>query len=188
MKKLLITGFVPFGEHSSNLSQDIALELNNELINGYKVTSKILPVSYTKVPQMIRSLIDTEKPDVIIMLGIAQNRVKITPELIAINQIHSDLSDNENVLIQKSYIKEDEPNAFFSTLPVYEMVNTLNQKKLTSELSTTAGTYVCNQVFYEAMHYLNIRQSNICAGFIHLPTCLQKNTILEAIKVCISCI
>lgn len=186
MKKLLLTGFTPFAGHETNLSQDIAIELNQQVICNYEITSKVLPVSYHQSKAMINGLLITENPDAVICLGIAKERTKITPELIAINHIHSHTCDNDNVIIFDSKINPTGKDAYFSTLKIYDFVKNLMQQGISSEVSSSAGTFVCNLVFYELMQSLHKQNKKIPAGFIHIPTCLQTSIIIKAIKSCIS--
>lgn len=182
MKKLLLTGFVPFAQHKENISQEIAIELNGIQINNFEIIGKVLPVSYQKASNMIVSLIQSETPDAVICLGIAEHRTKVTPELIAINHIHSDISDNDNVIIKNSIINSKGNEAYFSTLPVYKIIEKLKKNNIASEVSFSAGAFVCNLIFYELMHYCAENKIKIPAGFIHLPICLQKSIILDAVK------
>ncbi|MGO4781780.1 pyroglutamyl-peptidase I, partial [Lysobacter sp. 2RAB21] len=62
------------------------------------------------------------------------------------------------------------PAAYFATLPVKAMLAALGEAGIPAEISQTAGTYVCNQVFYGLMHALSARgDAGVRGGFIHIP-------------------
>jgi pyroglutamyl-peptidase len=188
MKKLLLTGFGPFADFKSNPSQDVVLELNGEVINNFNVIGKILPVSYKKAGASLINFIQNETPDAIISLGLAASRTKITPELIAINYIHSLRPDNDGVQKLNQKIDYSGENAYFTTLPIEIMLEQLNKLQIPSELSSTAGTYVCNLTKYHLLHYLNMQKSSIPAGFIHVPACLEQSILFDGIRACIKCL
>lgn len=188
MKKLLLTGFGPFDQHSINFSQDVVLELNNSNIAQFNVTSKILPVSFSKIPEMIISLIESETPDVILSLGIASDRTKITPELCAVNKIHSEFCDNDGVIIKDSIINANGEDIYHSNLSIHNIVEKLKNQNFPCETSSDAGTFVCNLVLYSSLHYIQQNNLKINAGFIHLPTCLQPNILVHTVKKFIECI
>lgn len=188
MKKILLTGFGPFADFKSNPSQDIVLELNGEIINDFQVIGKILPVSYQSAGSSLLNFVQNENPDAVISLGLAASRTKITPELVAINYIHSQRPDNDGVLKLNQKIHSNGESAYFTTLPVEKMLLELDNKGIPNELSSTAGTYVCNLTKYHLLHHLNGQKSNIPAGFIHVPSCLEPNILFEGLRICIQCL
>jgi pyroglutamyl-peptidase len=188
MKKLLLTGFGPFGNHQENPSQDIVLELNGQIVGGYQIVGMILPVSYEKAGKMIVNLIESENPDAVISLGLAGDRTKVTPELVAINYMHASIPDNEGLQKLGEPIHESGKNAYFTTLPIQQMIDKLQQHNIPSEMSTTAGSYVCNLTKYHILHHVHGNDLDIPAGFIHIPNCLTHDVLLAGIKHCIVCL
>jgi len=106
----------------------------------------------------------------VICLGLASNRKKISLEKVAINLIHTDIPDNEGMLYEDKTIGLDGTNAYFSTLPLKEMKCAATD--FPTEISFSAGTYVCNYIMYRLLDYC--QDSKVEAGFIHLPH-LQNN-------------
>ncbi len=186
MKTLLLTGFGPFAEHSENPTEPLVRELNDKLINGFKVTSHILPVEYDSSIIELDSLIEELNPDVIINLGLAADREEITPELIAVNYQHSKTQDNSGAVRQFSKINTKGKESFLSTLPLEKIINALNQTSIPTSLSSTAGTYVCNTVMYHCLKKTQQEKRNCRSGFIHIPENLTQEELIKALTACIN--
>lgn len=168
MKKLLLTGFEPFLHYTVNPTMKIVEELDGLVIGEYKIIGKILSVDFKSSGQQLVELLSEIQPDVHISLGLAAGRYKITPERIAINIKDGDV-DNEGNKPVDEFIQETGEVAYFSTLPIRKMVNRLIENGLPAEISNSAGTYLCNNVMYEGLHYIKATNSEILSGFIHIP-------------------
>ncbi|MDS9472370.1 pyroglutamyl-peptidase I [Sporosarcina pasteurii] len=168
MKKLLLTGFEPFLKFSLNPTMKIVEALHGMEIGQYVIHSEVLPVEFEKSGPTLMNHIEKIQPDAIISLGLAGGRSKITPERIAIN-VNDGPKDNSGYAPVDEVIIEGGADGYFSTLPIREMVETLNDARLPAKISNTAGAYLCNNVMYRALHYANKQQTPIKAGFIHIP-------------------
>ena len=162
MTKVLLTGFEPFGNATSNPSGEIVKQ-----ISGDNIVTAILPVAYTQSAERLLSLIEQHNPDVVICLGQAEGRTAITPERVAINLDDARLADNEGVLRNDVKILEDGPDAYFSTLPVNELVAAIKAQGIPAAVSLSAGAFLCNHVFYVAQN--KSAGSSIRSGFVHVP-------------------
>ncbi len=166
MKKLLITGFEPFGEEIINPSWE-AVKLLPEEINGYSLTKLLLPVVFGKASDMIIKEAEKSDPDVILCIGQAGGRNAITPELVGINLRYASIPDNEgNQPTDESIIKGGE-TAYFSTLPVRKISEAIRECGVPSNVSYSAGTYVCNEVLYTLLWHFSGSDTRV--GFIHIP-------------------
>lgn len=168
MKKLLLTGFEPFLKFPVNPTMKIAEELHGMEIGQYKIHSEILPVEFSKSGDALMVHIKEEKPDVVISLGLAGGRSKITPERIAIN-VNDGPADNNGHSPVDEQITTDGADGYFTTLPIRKMVDTLNEIGLPAGISNTAGAYLCNNVMYRALHFANHERPEMRVGFIHIP-------------------
>lgn len=168
MKKLLLTGFEPFLQLTVNPTMKIVEELDGLEINGYRIVGRILTVDFRSSGKELLQLLAAEKPDVHISLGLAAGRYKITPERIAINVQDGDVDNEGNRPIDEVIQVDGEPG-YFSTLPIRKMVEKLIENGFPAEISNTAGTYLCNNVMYEALHYAHMTNSAMISGFIHIP-------------------
>jgi pyroglutamyl-peptidase len=162
MRKVLLTGFEPFGNATSNPSGEIVKQ-----ISGDNIVTAILPVAYTQSAEQLLSLIEQHKPDVVICLGQAEGRTAITPERVAINLDDARLADNESVLRNDVKILQDGPDAYFSTLPVNDIVAAIKAQGIPAAVSLSAGAFLCNHVFYVAQN--KFVDSDVRSGFVHVP-------------------
>ena len=162
MNKVLLTGFEPFGTATSNPSGEIVKQ-----ISGDNIVTAILPVAYAQSAEALLGLIEHHKPDVVICLGQAEGRTQITPERIAINLDDARLADNEVVTRIDEPILVDGPVAYVSTLPIKEFVTVINAAGVPAAVSLSAGTFLCNHIFYVAQDAL--RGTKVRSGFVHVP-------------------
>ena len=168
MKTLLLTGFEPFLSFTVNPTMRIVEELDGQVIGEYRIIGKTMTVDFKSSGSQLLSLMKEIKPDAVISLGLAGGRSKITPERIAIN-VKDGAADNEGHTPVDEGIQQDGPAGYFSTLPIRQMVEKLQEIGLPASISNTAGTYLCNNVMYEGLHYVHTHQLDIPAGFIHIP-------------------
>lgn len=194
MKKLLLTGFEPFLEFHVNPTWDIAESLNGTVIGDYEVYSEGLKVDFNEGVEQFKQVLQKLQPDLVISLGIASGRYKITPERIAIN-IKDGAADNSGFTPIDERISDDGPDGYFTSLPIRAMVNRLVKEGYPAEISNTAGTYLCNNVMYEGLKYAT--QHHIKAGFIHIPMNFELSAklgkypgwsdrdLLAAVKLCL---
>ena len=162
MTTVLLTGFEPFGNSSLNPSGEIV-----KAIKADNIVSAILPVVFGESTQLLKGLIDQHKPDVVLCLGQAKGRHAMTPERIAINIEDARMADNSGVLVSERAVIEGGPDAYFSTLPVKAMVEAMKAAGVPAALSFSAGTFVCNHIFYSLQHHL--KGSAVKSGFMHVP-------------------
>lgn len=160
--RILLTGFEPFGNATSNPSAEIVKQISME-----NVFTAILPVAYTKSAEHLLALIAEHNPDVVICLGQAEGRTQITPEKVAINLDDARLADNEGVLRSDVKILEGGPDAYFSTLPVKDIVEAIKNAGIPAAVSLSAGAFLCNHVFYVAQN--KFAGTHVRSGFVHVP-------------------
>ena len=162
MTKVLLTGFEPFGTATSNPSGEIVKQ-----ISGDNIVTAILPVAYNQSADRLLALIAEHNPDVVICLGQAEGRTAITPEKVAINLDDARLADNEGVIRNDVKILESGADAYFSTLPLKEMVDAIKAQGIPATVSLSAGAFLCNHVFYVAQN--KSAGTKIRSGFVHVP-------------------
>ncbi|HHP0460359.1 TPA: pyroglutamyl-peptidase I [Vibrio harveyi] len=167
MKKVLITGFEPFGGESINPALEAVKRLNGRKLDGGEVVMCQVPVTrYESIEAVIES-IELHQPDIVITVGQAAGRTAITPERVAINVDDFRIPDNgEHQPIDEPVIPGG-PDAYFTTLPIKAITRALQQENIPCQVSNTAGTFVCNHLFYGVQHYL--RDKSVRHGFVHIP-------------------
>ena len=168
MKPILLTGFEPFGGESINPSEEIARALNGRTVAGHAVVGSLLPCVYGTAIKELKHLMKLHQPMLVVCVGQAGGRAEITPERVAINIDDARIPDNAGQQpIDKSIVKNG-PAAYWSTLPIKAIVQELRKHHIAAAVSQTAGTFVCNHVFYGLMHALR-EQEAVRGGFIHVP-------------------
>lgn len=169
MKKILVTGFNPFGGEPVNPALEAVKLLDGKVITGYEVITKEIPTVFGKAIASLKEAIEEIHPDMVICVGQAGGRSTITPERVAINMDDARIPDNEKNQPIDAEIVPGGPAAYFTKLPVKAMVQKMNENGIPASVSNTAGTFVCNHIFYGLMNYLESSARDIRGGFIHIP-------------------
>lgn len=166
--KVLITGFEPFGGETINPAFE-AIKLLEDTIDGAIIIKKVIPTVFKKSIKILEELIDEIKPTIVICVGQAGGRTKISVERVAINISDGIIPDNDGYQPIDEVIYAGGADGYFTNLPIKRMVRLMNENDIPSEISNTAGTYVCNHIMYGLMHIINIKHPTIKGGFIHVP-------------------
>ena len=166
MKKLLITGFDPFGGESINPSWE-AVKLLPEEIGEYTVYKLQIPTVFGVAAEKLLEKAAEIRPDVIISVGQAGGRAAVTPERVGINIRDARITDNAGISPKDEPIVPGGPDGYFSTLPVKAMIAAITEAGLPAAISNTAGTFVCNDVLYTLLH--RYQGTGTRCGFIHVP-------------------
>ena len=166
MKKLLITGFDPFGGATVNPSWE-AVKLLPDQIGDWHLTKIEIPTVYGLAAQTILRIAQELHPDAILCVGQAGGRVAITPEVYGVNLRHARIADNAGNRPLAVPIIQNAPASYMSTLPVNDIVHAVRNAGLPCRLSYSAGRFVCNDLLYTLLHHY--RGTNTKVGFIHVP-------------------
>ena len=166
-KKVLLSGFEPFGGSRLNPSQLLVEKLSQSSIEGVELAVIVLPVEFERATKLLLAKIRDFRPDVVMAFGQAEGRKAITPEKIAINLDNARIADNAGDLRQNRVINPDGSDGYFSTLPVEKMIESILKTGIPAELSLSAGAFVCNHVFYELQRTLI--ETEMKSGFVHVP-------------------
>ena len=172
MKKLLITGFEPFGGESINPSWEAVKRLPDK-IGGYSIHKMLVPVVFGEAAKSVIEASQNFRPDVIISIGQAGGRDAITPELVGINLRHAAVADNAGYTPIDEAIINGGDAAYFSTLPVRKMTSAINDSGIPAKVSYSAGTYVCNELLYTLLSHFDKTKTKV--GFIHIPYCKEQS-------------
>lgn len=173
MKQLLITGFDPFGGEQINPSWEAVKALPDQ-IREYQITKLEIPTVFGAAAKKVLDAALKLSPDVILCVGQAGGRRAVTPEVVAINLREAGIPDNAGNQPVNVPVVQDGPTAYFSTVPVREMVQAVRSEELPAALSYSAGAFVCNDVLYRLLHHFN--GTSVRVGFIHVPYLPQQAT------------
>jgi len=170
-RRVLLTGFDPFNGAVVNPSWQAVQALHNRQIQGRRIVAAQLPTVFGASLRTLETLLDQLRPELVICVGQAGGRDALSLERVAINVNDAPIPDNAGAQPVDTPVAPDAPAAYFSTLPIKAALVALQAEGLRAEVSQTAGTFVCNHVFYGLMHRL-ARQPGLRhtrGGFVHVP-------------------
>jgi len=167
---ILLTGFEPFGGEALNPSWQVAQALSGEVLGGATVQAVCLPCVFGLALATLQAALrrPRQRPVLVLCLGQAGGREGLTVERVAVNVDDARIPDNAGQRPIDTPVQARGPVGYFSTLPIKAIVSALQHAGLPASVSQTAGTYVCNHVFYGLMHALR-RRPRVRGGFIHVP-------------------
>ena len=165
--RVLVTGFEPFGEYSENSSWEVAQKVASYAIEGAEVVAERLPVSFARAGEVLSSAIDLHTPDLLIMLGQSAVADRGKLERVALNMMDSAKGDNDGAKPDEEPIYEGEESALFTSLPIKRLRSAIEAQGIAVKISNSAGLYVCNRIYYEALRLCKERAMQ--AIFVHLP-------------------
>lgn len=192
---VLLTGFDAFGGDAINPSWLVAQALDGQTIEGHKVLAAQLPTEFAASSQQLAALLRLHKPALVVCLGLAGGRASLSLERIAINVQDARIADNAGVQPIDVPIIKSGAAAYFSTLPIKAMLQALTTAGIPAEVSQTAGTFVCNHVFYVLMHDLKKHRGAARArgGFVHVPylpgmgvPCMSLDDMVHGLRLAIA--
>lgn len=166
MKKLLITGFDPFGGAAVNPAREAVMALPDR-VGDWTLTRLEVPTVFGLAARRVLEVAADLQPHAILCVGQAGGRKAVTPEVIGINLREASIPDNHGQQPQGSPVVDNAPAAYFSTLPVREMVAAIRIRGIPAALSYSAGAFVCNDLLYTLLHAYN--GTSVQVGFIHIP-------------------
>lgn len=171
MPRVLLTGFDPFGGDLTNPSWLAVQALQGRQVAGHRVVAACLPTVFGQALMVLQGLLARHRPALVIGVGQAGGRAALSLERVAININDARIPDNAGGQPVDTPVCRDGPAAYFSTLPIKAMMLAIRQADVQAEVSQTAGTFVCNHVFYGLMHELATRPAlrGTRGGFIHVP-------------------
>jgi len=198
VKKLLVTAFEPFAGEPLNPSLEAARQMEKVEFPETVIHVAELPVDRFRAVEMALELLRSNKPDIVIMLGEAGGRYRVNPERVAINIDDFRIPDNAGNQPKDEPIIDGGPAAYFSTLPIRAITDRIVKAHIPAAISNSAGSYLCNRLFFSVMHAINVEGWATRAGFIHLPylhdqamnkypdvPSLSRESIVEAVRLAI---
>jgi pyroglutamyl-peptidase len=173
MKKLLITGFDPFGGAAVNPSWQAVSRLPDR-VGNFELCKLEIPTVYDRATRVVLEKAAAFAPDVILCVGQAGGRAAVTPERIAVNIRDARIADNAGNQPRGEFVAPDGPAAYFATVPVEKMAQAIEQAGISGTVSNSAGAFVCNDTLYGLLHAF--AGSSVRVGFIHVPYLPEQGT------------
>src|SRR5579884_412451 len=166
--RALVTGFEPFGGDGVNPSLEAVRGLP-PVVGDISVTVSELPTEFDRSRRLLRDAIAAVRPDIVLCVGLAGGRCELSLERVAINIDDARIPDNAGRQPIDRPIVAEGPAAYFATLPIKAAAAALRQAGLPAAVSNSAGTFVCNHVFYRLIHDAATAAPGFRAGFLHVP-------------------
>ncbi|SFB98051.1 pyroglutamyl-peptidase [Polaromonas sp. OV174] len=166
---VLLAGFEPFDQDAMNPSWEVARALDGWQHAGATVRAVQLPCVFGDAIASLDQALQQWRPTLVVCLGLAGGRAELTPERVAINVDDARIPDNAGRQPVDTAVEQGGPVAYFSTLPIKAMVRAMRAADVPAAVSNTAGTFVCNHIFYALMHRLAQAGGGVRGGFIHVP-------------------
>ena len=166
MRRLLITGFDPFGGQHINPSW-AAVSALPDRVGDFVLHKLPIPTVFGRAAQAVLEAADSFCPDVILCVGQAGSRDAVTPERIAVNIRDARIPDNQGNQPRGEFVIPEGPAAYFATVPVAQMAQTIRDAGIPAAVSNSAGAFVCNDVLYTLLH--RYHGTDVRVGFIHVP-------------------
>jgi pyroglutamyl-peptidase len=193
---VLVTGFEPFGADDVNPSGLAAQALDGRDVAGHRIVGARLPTAFDAAIDALRELLGRHRPALVVCTGQAGGRSAISLERVAINVDDARIPDNAGAQPVDTPVVEGAPAAYFTTLPIKAMLGALMDGAIVAEISQTAGTFVCNHVFYGLMHELATHPAlaGTRGGFVHVPwlpgqgqPAMPLDKIVQGLEMAIAC-
>ena len=193
---VLLTGFDPFGNEALNPSWLAVQALHGRQILGHRVVAACLPTVFGQSSRVLAALIRQHKPSLVLCVGQAGGRQAISLERVAINVNDARIADNAGAQPIDTPVDRNGPTAYFTSLPIKAMLLALQGAGIAAEVSQTAGTFVCNHVFYALMHQLATGRGlkKVRGGFVHVPylpeqgtPCIPMDEMVRGLRVALRC-
>lgn len=165
-KRLLITGFDPFGGEKINPAWEAVKRLPDR-IGEYVLCKLEIPTVFGLAGETVLREAARLQPDAVLCIGQAGGRGAVTPERIGVNIRDARIKDNAGNQPRGEFVASDGPAAYFATVPVTEMEDAIRAEGLPAAVSNSAGAFVCNDVLYTLLHHY--AQTDVKVGFIHVP-------------------
>ncbi len=196
--KILLTAFDPFGGESTNPAQQAVEALCAP--GGTEVDKLIVPTVFYESIERVKEAMSRKKYDAVVCVGQAGGRCDLTIERIAININDAAIPDNAGVQLTDTPVIPGGPDAYFATLPVKAMAESIRKGGIPASVSNTAGTFVCNHLLYGVLHEAAVSCPESRCGFIHVPylpaqvldkkdkPSMELSTIVRGIELALACL
>lgn len=167
-RTILLTAFEPFDGASHNPSMDVVQAVERGWSRPEPLATAILPVAFHGAAVVLERVLTLVRPDIVVGVGLASSRPQPTLERLAVNLCDARIPDNEGAQPADGQVIPGGPLAVPTSLPVKACWRRLTTAGVAVDLSMSAGTFVCNAVFYRAAHWAGLRAGRR-AGFVHIP-------------------
>ena len=173
MTRVLVTGFEPFDGSPVNASWEAVQLLAERWDGDAELVIRELPVAFGSAGTRLMGHLAFHTPDAVVATGVAPGRRELSVERLAVNLRDAGIPDNRGHQPRDELVISDGPAAYWSTLPVSQIVHVLREARLPASASLSAGSFVCNDTFFTLQHA--VATVDVPAGFVHVPAIAGMN-------------
>jgi pyroglutamyl-peptidase len=166
---IVVTGFEPYGLHKVNPAEELARTLDGRRFGPHQVRGVVLPVHHRDAAAQVAALLGELEPDAVVHIGLAEGRARLALERVAVNVMDYAIADNAGYRALDEPCVADGPAAYGATLPLRAILAALVAEGVPAYISSTAGTYLCNQTLYTTLHAVACAGRPTRVGFVHVP-------------------
>ena len=166
--KVLVTGFTPFGGEQINPSWEAVKRLPDRIGEAVLLKREI-PTEFDAACAALRAAMDELRPDAVLSAGQYGGANCIRVERVAVNLRDARIADNAGAKPVDEPVVPGAPDAYFATLPTRRIVEKLRGEDIPAQLSYSAGTFVCNNLLFCALHESARKFPAARCGFVHVP-------------------
>jgi pyroglutamyl-peptidase len=167
--RVLLTSFEPFGSYKVNSSLEAGRAVAAAELPGVELDWMVLPVVARDCVEQAWDRVSKTRPALVLALGQSAAAATLRVEERAINFDDFPMPDNAGNEIRKKVIVPSGPPVYRTTLHTTRVVRGLRGSDVPAEVSGSAGTFVCNHLFYGLLHRAAVAGSAHQTGFLHLP-------------------
>lgn len=167
--KVLLTAFEPFGNHTKNASWEAVKLVENTLKEGSEIEKLLLPVEYDRAADIAIEKLEASSPDVVLSVGLAASRKCLSLEYLAINVKDAEMPDNAGKRVTSERIIDEGESVLYTNFPYSHAIAAMLSTGVPCEASFSAGTYVCNDLYYRLLYHIRYAESKTLCGFLHIP-------------------
>ena len=201
MRRILLTGFKRFANLEANPTERLMEQVaaSPGAFAGAEVHPAVLDVDYVRCEEQFARAVEEVRPDAVISFGVYLGADDLRLERIAVNLDDAKIPDTGGLQRSGQRIVGDGPVGYWSTLPLEAMQRALQEAGVAAVLSSHAGTYLCNHIFYYGRHWFETRGLAVPVGFVHVPPLpeglppgekrqqgMALETLLEAAHICVT--
>jgi len=184
LKRILLTGFRPFGEHKLNPTELLMQSIDERVSRWPALTIETLVVetAYNACQSQIKEALAQFRPDILLSFGLNYGSDTVRIERLGINIDHARAIDNAGESRSDRRIASEGPPAYWATLPAELLSAPLDAAGIPWRTSYYAGGYICNHLLYVALHFAVKRNLSTLCGFIHVPPLSEQVVEIEGRK------
>ncbi len=169
--RVLLTGFGPFPGAAENSSAWLVEELAGKRQSsglGCDLHAEVLPTEWDEVARLGPGLVQHHRPRLTLHLGLHKRARGFRIERSAHNLI--DLrEDARGAVLNRRTILDRSDGRLDTEVPATQLARHLRTHDLPAVASRSAGTYLCNYLYYLSLHWARGQNGACDVCFVHLP-------------------